>query len=231
MSELTGRPVPVVPAARRARRFPPLAALALAAACTMTPQAANLSFDVLEKTAQFTLNRREAAWAAPAGMTIVLDRNLGAEFEQRIGLVNDTTLDGDNFLWLRARVPGGYPVGRFRLVDFLSRVGQVPAPFTAVSDDSLRTGSDALGTYFYLVHRTGGETNCVLAFRRIDGALRQMPRGTSVLEVLLRNCLRGSVEQALAPITDLQIGVSAAAAAPADGGNRMLSPLAAPPLD
>lgn len=226
MSVLSGQPAP---STRRNWRIWSLAAVALAA-CTMTPQVANLGLDVLEKTAQLSLNRREAAWAAPAGMTVVLDRNLGSEFEQRIGLVNDTTLDGDNFMYLRARVPGGYPVGRFRLVDFLSRVGEIPSPFTAVSDDSLRTATDSLGTYFYLIYRTGGETNCVLAFRRIDGALRQMPRGTSVLEVLVRNCVRGSVEQALAPITDLQIGVSAVAAAPVDGGNRMLSPLAAPPL-
>ena len=71
----------------------------------------------------------------------------------------------------------------------------------------------------------------MLAFRRIGGAERILPRGTNILEAMLRNCVMGSIEQALLPITDRQIGVAAAAGvSTGDGGNRMLSPLAAPEM-
>ncbi|WP_018304770.1 hypothetical protein [Wenxinia marina] len=175
------------------------------------------------------MTRLSLAWAAPRGALIAIQRSLGTEQEQLIGLVNDTTLEGDNILWLRARVPDGRSPGAFRLDDFLSRTEGVPSPFANVSDDDLRRATDTLGTYFYLVYQTGGQTNCVLAFRRIDGAERLLPRGTNIMEVMLRNCVLGPVEQALLPITDRQIGVSAVAAVQTgEGGNRMLSPLAAP---
>lgn len=208
-----------------------LPAVALVAACAVT--GASYSIDVLEKTAQFGTTPNNQVWALPQGRIIALERNLSPEYEQKIGLRNDTALPGDNFLWLRARVPSGYPVGQFRLVDFMERAGEVPSPFTTISDNDLRTGHDALGTYFYLIHRTGGETNCVLAFRRIESGLRVMPRGTSVMEVLLRNCVRGTPDQALGPITAAQIGFPGTTmAVNADmGSNRNISPLAAPLLD
>lgn len=206
-------------------------AFAFLAACAV----AGSSYDIetLEQTAQFGTTPNGQVWALPQGRIISLERNLSPEYEQKIGLRNDTTLPGDNFLWLRARVPSGYPAGQFRLVDFMERAGEVPSPFQTISDNDLRTGYDALGTYFYLIHRTGGETNCVLAFRRIESGLRVMPRGTSVMEVLLRNCVRGAPEQALGPITAAQIGFPGTTlAVNADtGSNRNISPLAAPLLD
>lgn len=208
-----------------------LPVVAILAACAVAGP--RLPIDVLEKTAQFAPTANNQVWALPQGRIIALERNLAPEYEQKIALRNATTLDGDNFLWLRARVPSGYPVGQFRLVDFLERAGEVPSPFTTISDNDLRTGQDALGTYFYLIHRTGGETNCVLAFRRIESGLRVMPRGTSVMEVLLRNCVRGSPEDALGPITASQIGFPGTTVAvnAQTGSNRNISPLAAPLLD
>ncbi|NDV02048.1 hypothetical protein [Pseudoroseicyclus tamaricis] len=217
--------------ARLGGRGRALALVVGVAGCATIPVTANLGLEVLEATQQFRSTPMSTAWVTPSGALIAIDRNLSSEFEQKIGLVNDTTLPGDNFVWLRARVPNGYPAGRFQLVDFLSRVGEIPQPFTQVSDDNLRYDDDSLGRYFYLAEQASGDTNCVLAFRRIDNAGRLLPRNTSVLEILLRNCVRGSVEQALRPITDRQIGVSAVAGIGAvEGGDRMLSPLAAPPL-
>ncbi|WP_373355070.1 hypothetical protein [Pseudoroseicyclus sp. CXY001] len=219
-------------AARQHRRALALGLGIVVAGCGAAPTVGNYSLAVLEKTAQFRNIAMSTAWVAPAGRIIALDRNLGSEFEQKIALTNNTTLPGDNFMWLRARVPSGYPAGSFRLVDFLGRVGQVPTPFTRVSDENLNYGDDTLGRYFYLTNQASGDTNCVLAFRRIDNAGRLLPRNTSILEVLIRNCVRGSVEEALRPITDAQIGVSAVAGiGPVEGGNRMLSPLAAPLLN
>jgi hypothetical protein len=205
-------------------------ALGLAAACQPIAPNSYLPIEVLQRTTEYVLQRLDRVWAAPTGSLIALQRPVGNEFEQVVGLVNDTALPGDNRLWLRARVPDGYPAGRFRLEEFLGRIGTIPPPFTDVSDRDLRSATDTLGTYFYLVYRTGGEVNCVLAFRRIDGAQRLMPSGTTIMEAMLRNCVPGPFEAALLPITDRQIGVAAVAAASTDDGNRMLSPLAAPQI-
>jgi hypothetical protein len=209
-----------------------LAALLGVASCAPIPPNSYLSSDLLQRTTEYVLQRLDRAWATPRGSLIALQRPIGNEVEQVIGLVNDTALRGDNQLWLRARVPDGLPAGRFRLQEFLARVGTIPPPFTEVSDASLRSATDTLGTYFYLIYRTGGEVNCVLAFRRIDGARRLLPPGTSVMEAMLRNCVPGPVEAALLPITDAQIGVAAVAGvSPETGGDRMLSPLAAPMIE
>lgn len=220
------------PAGRYWRIGAVLAAGLTVASCAPIPPNTFLSSDLLQRTTEYVLQRLDRAWATPRGSLIALQRPIGNEVEQVIGLVNDTTLRGDNQLWLRARVPDGFSAGRFRLQDFLARVGTVPPPFTEVSDDSLRSATDTLGTYFYLIYRTGGEVNCVLAFRRIDGARRLLPPGTSVMEAMLRNCVPGPVETALLPITDAQIGVAALAGlSPETGGDRMLSPLAAPMIE
>jgi hypothetical protein len=214
------------------RRIAALAVLVLLPACQPTASGSFLPVDVLQRTTEYVLQRLDRAWASPSGSLIALQRPIGNEVEQIIGLVNDTALQGDNQLWLRARASGGVSGGTFRLQEFLARVGTVPPPFTEVSDRDLRSAADSLGSYFYLVYRTGGEVNCVLAFRRIDGERRVLPSGTSVMEAMLRNCVLGSVEAALLPITDAQIGISAAAAtAVPSGGDRMLSPLAAPQIE
>lgn len=206
--------------------------LLLLAACATSPFVGNLSLQTLQTSRQFVVQRLDQTWAAPPGALVMIERSLGTEGEQIVGLSNDTTLDGDNFLWLRARVPDGRSPGQFDLKSFLARTEGVPSPFTEVSDQNLRQARDALGTYFYLEWRSGGSTNCVLAFRRIDGAIRQLPRGTNVLEVMLRNCVQGSITQALAPIQDRQIaGARVAGSASSGTGNRMLSPLAGPPIE
>ncbi len=215
--------------ARRVVLLPLLMALV---ACVASPFVSNLSLQTLQTSQQFVMQRLDQTWAAPNGSLVMIERNLGVESEQIVGLVNQTTIEGDNFLWLRARVPDGRSAGRFDLNAFLARTEGVPVPFTTVSDQNLRRAVDSLGTYFYLEWRSGGSTNCVLAFRRIDGADRILPRGTNVLEAMLRNCVMGTIEEALLPIQDRQIGVSpVAGGTPAEGGSRMLSPLAAPPIE
>ncbi|MBQ2263595.1 MAG: hypothetical protein II336_19810 [Loktanella sp.] len=187
----------------------------------------SLPAGVLQTSQQFFITQLRQTWATPDGALIAIERNLGAEREQVIGLQNDTTMAGDNYLWLRARVSRN----RFDLGDLLSRAPAVSTPFAAVNDRDLKSARDSLGTYFFLEYRSGGQTNCVLAFRQIDNTSRLLPAGTNVLEAMLRNCVIGDFAQALRPITDQQISVSANATVSATTGeSRMLSPLAAPQL-
>ncbi len=159
----------------------------------------------------------------------MVQRKVGGASEQMIGLENSTTLEGDNLLLLIARVPEGLSAGRFTLDRLLDRVGGPPSPFTRVNDNSLRSATDGVGTYFWLEYSAGSQVNCVLAFRRMQGNSRVLPRGTNAMEVLLRNCVIGTVDEALAPIREPQISLGAIANTSApNGGNRMLSPLAAP---
>ncbi|WP_157937600.1 hypothetical protein [Oceaniglobus roseus] len=200
------------------------------AACTASPGLFSAGVGATRSAAQYALGRLDRLWATPAEALVMVQRRVGRESEQLIGLENDTTLEGDNYLMLIARLPDGLPAGRFVLGDFLARVGGAPYPFRNVSDKSLRSASDSAGTYFWLQYSAGTQTNCVLAFRRLQGSDRLLPRGTNLMEALLRNCVNGSVEEALAPIRDSQIRLGAISNTSApNGGNRMLSPLAGPP--
>jgi hypothetical protein len=208
--------------------FPALMALA---GCTGSPFVQTVSHDTLQVSQQFVAQRLDQSWARPHGAIINIARSLGTEAEQIIGLVNETTISGDNFLWLRARVPDGRNPGKFNLEEFLSRTEGVPVPFSRVSDANLHQATDSLGTYYYLEWRSGSSTNCVLAFRRIMRAARILPSGTNVLEAMLRNCVQGPIADALAPIQDREISFSATTGTQYDAGSgQMLSPLAAPLL-
>ena len=200
-------------------------------ACTQLPFDQTMKLNKLEITQQFHLQNLDQSWAIPQGAMINITRSLGTEAEQKIGLVNETTINGDNFLWLRARVPDGSDPGQFVLKNFVSRIGGAPLPFSNISDSNLKQGNDNLGPYFYLEWRSGSNINCVLAFRRISGGARILPAGTNTLEVALRNCVQGSITDALVPIQGRNIGFSAISGTQIKAnGNQMLSPLAAPPL-
>lgn len=209
--------------------FPALMALV---ACTGLPFVQTVSHDTLQVSQQFVAQRLDQSWTRPHGAIINIARSLGTEAEQIIGLVNETTISGDNFLWLRARVPDGSDQGYFNLQEFLSRTEGVPVPFSRVSDANLHQATDSLGTYFYLEWRSGSSTNCVLAFRRIMDTARILPSGTNVLEAMLRNCVQGPIADALAPIQDREISFSATTGTQyVAGRGQMLSPLAAPFLE
>ncbi|WP_323005419.1 hypothetical protein [Pseudorhodobacter sp.] len=168
-----------------------------------------------------------AYWVREPLALVGIQRDLGREDEQILGLVNDTTLKGDNFLLMLAGSQGGADLPAFQLKSFVERVGGAPSPFSRVSDSDLRSGSDALGTYFWLEYRSGAQTNCVLAIRRLGLGSRILPARAKSLDVMLRNCVLGPIELALAPILADRIGSSV-------GGNpsgpRLMSPLAGPTL-
>jgi len=181
----------------------------------------------MQQTTQFSNTPLTSAWVAPTGGLTAIARKLGPDSQQIIGLVNDTTLSGDNFLWQRARA--GQSSGRFELKEFSEGLEYIPSPFSKISENNLQSTADSLGPIFWQEYAAGAQTNCVLAFRRIEANRRLMPHGTHVLDVMLRNCVQGSVAQALNPIRDTQISaVAISASNTASGGTRMLSPLAGP---
>lgn len=199
------------------------------AACTTGPTLLSVGAEALESATRYSLGRLDRLWATPAESLVMVQRKVAGENEQMIGLANDTTLAGDNYLFLIARVPDGLSVGRFSPARIVERMGGAITPFKSVSDNSLRSAKDEVGTYFWLEYRAGGSTNCVLAFRRLEGGNRVLPRGTNAMEALLRNCVVGSIEEALGPITASQISTGALVnSTVSNTGNRMMSPLAAP---
>jgi len=201
------------------RRSALCATLALAA-CTTAPGLGSFGADVSRAGVQYSLGRLNQTWTATPQALLMIQRTGAGEGTQIVALENNTTLEGDNFLWLRAH--GGRPAGRFDLDGIVTRAGGVPAPFRSLDNRNLRTGNDSLGPYFWQEWRSGAATNCVLALRRLDSGTRSLPSGTRSLEVFLRNCVDGPIEQALAPILDAQIRLGTAS------GPRVMSPLAAP---
>lgn len=208
-------------------------ALALAlAACTTSPELGRLGFGAASTTMQFTMGRVDRSWMVAPNAVVLMQRSSRSATEQMIGLENATTLPGDNFLWLNAVAGrGAFPGGKLRLEQVIERAGGVPSPFTALNNQNLRSGSDSLGPYFWQEYRSGAQTNCVLAVRQLKGGARSLPSGTRELEVLLRNCVNGSIEEALLPIRDTRVSrATMIYSNPTEGigATRSLSPLAAP---
>ncbi len=130
---------------------------------------------------------------------VVMERDLGVATEQRVTLPNATSLAGENLILLRAQTRGASG-GRLLLDDVLAQFGGPPAPFSSVSEGGLTATSDQHGDITYTVARPGGGVTCVLAFRRSQIGGRALPRGTAALDLMMRNCVSGTVEQALEPI-------------------------------
>ena len=202
--------------------------LALSACDLVAPQMPP-TFDEVEDTAQFVSIPLNATWVFAPGAVTALQRNLLNSWEQRIGLPNRTTVPGDNALRLRARFVPGQDTGRFVYEEFLRRIGGLPAPFTAMKSGDLLSADDALGTYFWAEYRYGDSTICVLGLRRLNAGTRQMPGNTNALDVVLRNCVNGTAQDALKPITAANVGnYPGGSFAGASAPVRMLSPLAGP---
>jgi hypothetical protein len=166
-------------------------------------------------------------WASVPDALVVGERPLMSEREQRIGLPNETTLPGDNIIILRARYADWQPVARATLDGIVARAGGPLPPFTAITEQSLRSRTDALGALFWVEQRLPGDVVCVFALRQLPFSARVAPQGTRAIEVVMRNCVHGTPDQALAPIAAERLATTPGATTP-QGTTRMLSPLAAP---
>ncbi|MDD7969777.1 hypothetical protein [Roseinatronobacter alkalisoli] len=139
---------------------------------------------------------------------VVLERELDGALEQRITLPNTTSLQGENVILLRAQTAQTASRSRLVLDDVLRQFGGAPAPFGAISDGGLMAATDQYGDVTYTTRAPGGDVTCVLAFRRTQMGSRALPRGATALDIMLRNCISGQTERALAPIGQGAFGLA-----------------------
>lgn len=184
----------------------------------------NPAMETLERTAEYGVVGASRAMVHAPQALLVLERNLGGAVEQRIVLPNATAVGGDNILHLRAQTELSARSQEFSFDELATRFGGLPAPFQRLQPGGLLSGNDALGNYVYAREQVGNDTVCVLVMRRISPQARPLPRGTRSLDMVLRNCVVGSLEQALAPMGERALAI----AGTPHGNTYTLSPFAAP---
>ncbi|MBN8290356.1 cellulose biosynthesis protein BcsN [Rhodobacter sp. NTK016B] len=183
----------------------------------------NPGMETLESTVQYAVVDPSRAMVNAPQALVVLERNLGSAVEQRIVLPNNTAVRGDNVLLVRAQTASSAELTRLDFDEISTRFGGLPSPFERLTESSLTSGSDSMGSYVYATESAGPSAVCVLVLRRIGVGARPLPRGTQALDVVMRNCVNGGVEEALSPMSDRALAVGGA-----QGTVYTLSPHAAP---
>lgn len=153
-------------------------------------------------------------------------RRHGRVSEQKIALPNHTTLPRDNFIYLRT-IPRASP-GVMQLSGITAQAGGLPEPFSPDDLNVMRTVEDSAGSLTWAEWTDGAGTTCVLALRRMTVNERMLPQGVGALDMLMRNCVRGSAQEALEPANPEYVLVPASARLTRGTPQRSLSPLAAP---
>ncbi len=169
------------------------------------------SMEVLEHTVEYSVIPASRAMVHASDALVVFERNLGAALEQRIVLPNATALRGDNVIHIRAQTGSSARLTEFNFREITTRFGGLPAPFQLQTDGALLSGEDSLGSFVYARETIGTGTLCVLVLRRLTVGARPLPRGAQALDVMMRNCVAGSLDEALAPISERSLGVSGSA--------------------
>lgn len=163
---------------------------------------------VLERTTEYAIIPASRALVHMPDAILVMQRSFGEAVDQKIVLPNDTALRGDNTIRLRAQTRATARLHEFSYSEIIARFGGLPAPFGDLTESNLRSGRDALGSYVYATEAVGVDTSCALVMRRLTGAARPLPRGTQALDIVMRNCVQGSKEKAMAPLRERALGVS-----------------------
>jgi hypothetical protein len=184
----------------------------------------NPAMESLEHASEYGVVAVSRAMVHAPQALLVLERRLGGALEQRIILPNATAVRGDNILHLRAQTETSARSQEFNFNEVSARFGGMPHPFEQANPSGLLSGTDSLGSYVYARQNIGTDTVCVLVLRRLTAGARPMPRGTQSLDLIMRNCVVGTQEQALAPMGDRTMAVHAAP----QGTIYTLSPFAAP---
>lgn len=166
------------------------------------------SMEVLEHTVEYSVVPASRAMVHASDALVVLERNMGLALEQRIVLPNATALRGDNVIHVRAQTSSSVRLTEFNFSEITTRFGGLPSPFQRLTDATLLSGEDSLGSFVYARESIGANTLCVLVLRRLTVDARPLPHGAQALDVMMRNCVDGSLEQALAPIRERSLGVS-----------------------
>lgn len=165
---------------------------------------------ILEQVTDFALVPPSRAMVHAPDALLVMQRSLGGALEQRIVLPNATALRGDNTIQVRAQTRSTARLNEFSIEDVTARFGGLPAPFAELDATSLRSGRDDLGAFAYATEEVGTQTVCVLVMRRLTGSARPLPQGAEALDVVMRNCVPGSAEEAMAPLGARALAVGGA---------------------
>jgi hypothetical protein len=184
----------------------------------------NPGMEVLQNTTELSVVPTSRALVHAPEALLLLERNLGGALDQRVVLPNRTSVPGDNLMLIRAQTSDSARPTEFNFEEIAARFGGMPVPFQRIEPGGLLTGSDAMGSYVYARENLGVDTICVLVLRRIGANARPLPRNVHALDVILRNCVVGTVDQALAPMSDRALAIAAAP----QGTAYTLSPFAAP---
>jgi hypothetical protein len=176
--------------------------------------------------AEWVMVPPDTAWVNTPGATLVLERQFAEVREQRISLPNDTTLAGDNFIHLRAVAPSHGHI--FELDRALQQAGGLPAPFAEEDLDVMRSREDSAGTLTWTEWTNGAGTDCVMALRRVPAGVRLLPGRATALDLVMRNCVSGGVDAALAPAGPAAVAFPAPHGSDRGAEVLTLSPLAAP---
>ncbi|WP_126975477.1 hypothetical protein [Frigidibacter oleivorans] len=211
----------------RSGRIAAVALLWLVAACGSNGTT-DLSDPFARRVTTFQAVPAGRVWVNAPGSILTMERVVGAEREQVVALPNNTAVQGDNALILRAFAPGREAPGRLQFDALRRRIGGFPAPFDKVTESDFVIGTDELGTYSWVQESYGATTVCVLAMRRFDGGERLIPQGMNGLDAVLRNCVNGDSTAALSPIRAETIGYGRRSGLAGQTGSRLLSPLAGP---
>jgi hypothetical protein len=180
-----------------------LAGFAMLAGCqgflpaTLTGQSPT---ELAEAVTEFRVVPASRALINVPNALVVLERNLDGAVEQRITLPNSSSLAGENVILLRAQTSRTASATRLVLSDVLIQFGGPPTPFGGITESALTATTDQYGDITYTTLRPGGDLVCVLAFRRTQIGGRALPTGASSLDIMMRNCVSGALDTALAPV-------------------------------
>ncbi|WP_118135255.1 cellulose biosynthesis protein BcsN [Oceanicella sp. SM1341] len=176
-----------------------LALLTLVAGCTMEPR----SLEEIVNEGMWNRVPLTAAWVpAPNGL-MVLQRSVDGHSSQRITLANETALEGENFIQMRAGTGNTLPWGRPAQYDIILTDigGSTPSPFEDLEPGQMFTGRDALGAYTFASEAPRPGVNCVYVVRRLEANRVWIQTTDTYVDFQMRNCVPGPVAQAMIPFT------------------------------
>ena len=202
-----------------------VAAVAALAGCAAGtgPQPSGQGGTVAGADPYYVVDVNNALVNVPSAL-LVLERRTSNTHEQRIVLPNPTTLRGDNEIRVRAHGSRQTTLKRFSFEGVKRDFGGWPHPFGDLTAGGLVSSSDALGSFAYAQRNYGTNTTCVLVLRRVGAEARSMASGAKALDVVMRHCTLGTLEDALAPMGGSTLGYEATST----GQIYSLSPHAAP---
>jgi hypothetical protein len=179
--------------------------------------------------AEWVVRPLEEAWVRSPGSRLLLERRAAGLVEQRLTLPNPTSLRGENLLHLRT-VTRASRAATFDRDATLAFIDGVPTPFTAGDIEAIQSRSDTAGVLNWAEWTNGAGITCVLALRRLEIGARVLPAGARAIDLVMRNCIHGGPEEALAPVGPQIVAFPATPGMSEGAPLRTLSPLAAPGL-